>query len=141
MSDLLPYRENTTAGEIDRQICELCEASGADAEVTLRIILLVTDLLQDSIARALGTIGLAPVNFPTAHRPTPPTLPPPPPPIDPPAPIAVPAVPAVVRPFMPAAVGPARTPPPSRYYCIAVGRRVGVFAGPWYVTILFFMHV
>ncbi len=81
MSDL-PPQGNTPSGKIDRQIRELCKAVGVNAEVALRIVLLVVDLLQDSITRTLGAIGVPPI----ATRPATPATPPPPPPITPPPP-------------------------------------------------------
>ena len=137
-----PARQNPTPhNDFEQQLIRLCEGSGANSRVALRIMLAVVDGIQESISRALEEIDhpALPRNFtpPPALAPAPALEAPAaivapaaqPPPLAPP--VLGPVTPPVTPPIAAAAAPVRMLPSESAYFCILVGRQTGVFPGPW----------
>ncbi len=135
------HRRRNADAEFERQLRRISRVSGSSVDISLRIMLAVISGLQESLTRALdnsavddtvagGQDGLADSELTRSTAPAPPTDRPPalaspfeypitrlPPPFTP------------IRPLAPS-TGPMRTENVNSWYCIIVGRRVGVFPGP-----------
>ncbi len=111
MDNTPPRCSNTTPSEhFEQALTRICEGTGADAEVALRIMLAVVEGVQSSITRALDDIQPQPNRLPTPRALANPAL------IAPPAyaAIAPPAYAAITPPADPSITPPADpaiTPP------------------------------
>lgn len=148
---------NNTYEEFENRLRQVCESSGTSVEVSLRVMLAVVSAIQSNLILALEILDplpsipvTAPAE-PTPAGPTPavsaatepastPTVEPEPAAPVPaaPEPATTPFVYPLPPPYAPPntplpyapAVGPIRAESSWKFFCIIVGRDVGVFPGP-----------